>query len=106
VSGLAPSSRFVEDGSFIKLRELAVRYRIGADPLQAVPVLRGFDGLTLSVVGRNLFTWTDYDGYDPRPARWRRHGFGCAGPRRRVQLPAVPHVDVRHRAQLLMKNTS
>jgi hypothetical protein len=69
VSGLAPSSRFVEDGSFIKLRELAVRYRIGADPLQAVPVLRGFDGVTLSMVGRNLFTWTDYDGYDPETGR-------------------------------------
>jgi TonB-linked SusC/RagA family outer membrane protein len=69
VSGLAPSSRFVEDGSFVKLRELAVRYRIGADPLQSVPVLRGFDGLTFSVVGRNLFTWSDYDGYDPETGR-------------------------------------
>jgi TonB-linked SusC/RagA family outer membrane protein len=69
VSGLAPSSRFVEDGSFVKLRELAVRYRLGGDPLQAVPVLRGFDGVTFSMVGRNLFTWTDYDGYDPETGR-------------------------------------
>jgi len=69
VSGLAPSSRFVEDGSFVKLREVAVRYRFGADPLQSVPVLRSFDGLTFSVVGRNLFTWTDYDGYDPETGR-------------------------------------
>jgi hypothetical protein len=59
-----PTSWFVEDGGFVKLRELSVSYR--------VPVTRlGFlsrsaiSGMTLSVVGRNLMTWTDYSGYDP-----------------------------------------
>jgi len=69
VSGLQPSSRFVEDGSFVKLRELAVRYRLGAETLRGVPVVGTFDGLTFSLVGRNLITWTDYDGYDPETGR-------------------------------------
>ncbi|HEV3048879.1 MAG TPA: hypothetical protein VGX50_01140, partial [Longimicrobium sp.] len=52
---------YVEDGSFVKLREVAVRYRLG-------------DGLTrwfgagdaeIRVAGRNLHTWTDYRGLDP-----------------------------------------
>jgi TonB-linked SusC/RagA family outer membrane protein len=59
-----PTSWFVEDGGFVKLRELSLSYR--------VPVARlGFlsrsqlAGMTLSLVGRNLITWTDYKGYDP-----------------------------------------
>jgi hypothetical protein len=69
VSGLGPSSLFVQDGSFVKLRELSVRYRFDGKSLGGVPVLRGTDGVTLSAVGRNLFTWTDYDGYDPETGR-------------------------------------
>lgn len=69
VSGLAPSSRFVEDGSFVKLRELSVRYRFGADALAGIPGLRNFQGITVSGIGRNLYTWTDYDGYDPEVGR-------------------------------------
>jgi TonB-linked SusC/RagA family outer membrane protein len=68
-SGLAPSTRFVEDASFVKLRELSVRYRFGADQLGAIPVARAFDGATLSLSGRNLLTWSDYDGYDPEVGR-------------------------------------
>jgi TonB-linked SusC/RagA family outer membrane protein len=68
LSGLAPSSRFVEDASFVKLRELALSYRLGAPQLAAIG-LRGVSGATLSVIGRNLFTWTDYDGYDPEVGR-------------------------------------
>jgi TonB-linked SusC/RagA family outer membrane protein len=60
-----PNSHFVEDGSFVKLRELSVRYRFGRDQLGAVPGLRAFQGLGISLVGRNLFTITDYTGYDP-----------------------------------------
>lgn len=54
---LAPNSRMVEDASFAKLRELLVSYNIG-------PVL-GVGNWEVSVVGRNLFTITDYKGFDP-----------------------------------------
>ncbi|MGH7482158.1 MAG: hypothetical protein ACRELV_08375, partial [Longimicrobiales bacterium] len=65
VSGLGISSAFVEDGSFVKLRQLSASYRLSGDRLGALPGLSALSGLTLSVVGRNLYTWTDYRGYDP-----------------------------------------
>ncbi|TVP74655.1 MAG: hypothetical protein EA352_10265, partial [Gemmatimonadales bacterium] len=69
VSGLQPSSAFVDDASFIKLRELSVRYRAGQDILERFPVLGGVEALTVSLTGRNLWTRTDYDGYDPEVGR-------------------------------------
>ena len=58
----APNSFYVEDGSYLKLRELAVKYDLASlIDLRGV----GINGLKLGVVGRNLITWTDYRGYDP-----------------------------------------
>lgn len=54
---LGPNNRFVEDASFIKLRELSASYRVGS--------IGGFGDWTVSVIGRNLRTWTDYSGFDP-----------------------------------------
>lgn len=65
VSGLGTSSLFVEDGSFVKLRELAVRYTVGDETLNRLPGISAFSGVTLSLIGRNLKTWSDYRGYDP-----------------------------------------
>ena len=64
-SGLQPSSAFVDEASYIKFHELSVRYRASAAMLDRLPVVSGFEGLTISVTGRNLYTWSDYDGYDP-----------------------------------------
>ena len=54
---LAPNNRFVEDASYAKLREASVEYRIGP--------IRGVGNWAVSLVGRNLFTITDYKGFDP-----------------------------------------
>ena len=52
---------WVEDGTFVKLRELSASYTLNAGP-----VTRYFrDGIDLTVSGRNLYVWTDYSGYDP-----------------------------------------
>jgi TonB-linked SusC/RagA family outer membrane protein len=64
-SGLVPSSAFVDDASFIKLQELSVRYRAGRNVLSRVPLLDRMEGITMTLTGRNLYTWTKYDGYDP-----------------------------------------
>ena len=64
-SGLRPSSAFVEDGSFVKLRELSLRYTFGQDLLGRLPGVSALDGLSLMLSGRNLKTWTDYRGFDP-----------------------------------------
>jgi TonB-linked SusC/RagA family outer membrane protein len=55
---------FVEPGGFVKLRELSVSYNV---PKRLLSRLSGgrATGATLSVLGRNLMTWTDYSGYDP-----------------------------------------
>jgi hypothetical protein len=65
VSGLRPSSAFVEDGSFVKLREMSLRYTFGSDRLSRLPGVSALDGLSLMLIGRNLKTWTDYRGFDP-----------------------------------------
>ncbi len=49
---------FVEDGSFIKLRELAITYNLRKP-------IKGVDNLQLSLVGRNLISWDDYQAWDP-----------------------------------------
>lgn len=55
---LQPNSHFVEDGSFVKLRELTLSYRFGK--------VRGVAGnWNVAVIGRNLKTWTNYTGFDP-----------------------------------------
>jgi TonB-dependent starch-binding outer membrane protein SusC len=53
---------FIEDGSFVKLREVALQFRFEQ------PWVHRFTGshtATLRVAGRNLHTWTDYTGMDP-----------------------------------------
>jgi hypothetical protein len=58
-----PSTYFVEDGSYIRLRELALNYTLPALATERI----GLAGrsVRLGLVGRNLLTFTDYSGYDP-----------------------------------------
>ena len=52
---------WIEDGSFVKLRELSASYT-----LDLAPIRRVFrDGIDLTLSGRNLWVWTNYSGYDP-----------------------------------------
>jgi len=55
---------FVERASYFKLREASVTYRLGGSALQAINRFGG-RGVTLGLIGRNLFTSSDYSGYDP-----------------------------------------
>ncbi len=67
--GLVPNDVFVEDASFVKLREMSVAYRIGPELLTGLPVVGGLSSLGLNLSGRNLYTWSDYRGYDPEVGR-------------------------------------
>ena len=58
------SGWFVEDGTFVKLRELSLRYAINPEWLGSFLGGR-VSGLDLNLIGRNLFTFTNYSGYDP-----------------------------------------
>jgi TonB-linked SusC/RagA family outer membrane protein len=69
---LGPNSRMVEDASYKKLREASLAYHIGNMP--------GMNGdWTVSVVGRNLKTWTRYTGFDPEVGFGAVSGSGGSG---------------------------
>jgi len=52
----------IEDGGFVKLREVSVSYTID-QPWVSRSI--GFSSIDLRVSGRNLATWANYTGYDP-----------------------------------------
>ncbi|MDX1673270.1 MAG: TonB-dependent receptor [Longimicrobiales bacterium] len=55
----APSSFYVEDGSYVRLRSLQLGYDIPDD------LVRGVRNARVYIRGENLFTITGYDGLDP-----------------------------------------
>lgn len=52
---------YLVDALYVKLRDVTVRYAPDASWLRNI----GSKHMELELVGRNLFTWTDYSGYDP-----------------------------------------
>ncbi|MEQ1691535.1 MAG: SusC/RagA family TonB-linked outer membrane protein [Gemmatimonas sp.] len=59
-----PNSKFVEDGSYVRLRELSVNYQIPKALVRGAK-LGAFETARIGIVGRNLWTKTNYTGYDP-----------------------------------------
>lgn len=59
-----PTDYFVEDGGFVKLREVSMKYRLPSTFTRALAHL-GAEDMSLSLIGRNLLTFTKYKGYDP-----------------------------------------
>jgi iron complex outermembrane receptor protein len=58
-NGNGVSTRFLENGSFLRLQNLAIGYNFNTDKLKFV------DKMRLSLTGQNLFTITGYSGQDP-----------------------------------------
>jgi TonB-linked SusC/RagA family outer membrane protein len=59
VFALVPIEEFrVEDGSFVKLREISLNYELPK-------LIKGISSMSLSITGRNLISWDKYSGYDP-----------------------------------------
>ena len=55
------SSRFVEDGSYLRLNNLQLSYSVPKTTLKKF----GLNSLTAYVTMNNLFCWTKYTGIDP-----------------------------------------
>ena len=55
------SSRFVEDGSYLRLKNVALGYNLPSDVIEKM----GIGNLRLSVSAQNLLTFTKYSGLDP-----------------------------------------
>ena len=64
-NGLVASDYFVEDGSYVKLRELSVSYNVGEGLMRTLGLTRFASGAKVALIGRNLYTWTSYTGFDP-----------------------------------------
>ena len=58
---LGTDAGYIEDASFVKLRELSLTLLAPNDWARRV----GTTNLSLTLAGRNLATWTDYTGFDP-----------------------------------------
>lgn len=52
------SDRFIEDGTYVKLKSVTLGYNF-------IKPFKGVSKLNLYVTGQNLYTWTDYSGFDP-----------------------------------------
>jgi hypothetical protein len=63
-NGLDPNDYFIEDGSFMKLKELSVHYTFLSEQLSKVGMSK-VPSLRVGLVGRNLLTFTNYSGLDP-----------------------------------------
>ena len=55
------SDRYVEDGSYLRLKNLQVGYTLP----KPLTLTYGIEKLRFYVSGQNLLTWTDYNGFDP-----------------------------------------
>ena len=63
-SNLRPSDFYIEDGSYLRLRNVTVGYSIAAQSLKNL-THNVVSGLRVYVAAQNLLTVTNYSGYDP-----------------------------------------
>jgi hypothetical protein len=61
INNVRNSTRFVEDGSYVRLKSVTLSYRL----LQNNPRFAFINNASLYVTGRNLITLTKYSGFDP-----------------------------------------
>src|SRR5690606_39762021 len=59
-----PSSRFIQDGSFLRFRSLTLGYTLPGGIAQSA----GMRSARIYLRGTNLFTITDFTGYSPEVA--------------------------------------
>ena len=55
------STRFIEDGSYVRLKNLTLAYNLPAGLAKHVAL----KNLRIYGTAQNLVTWTNYSGYDP-----------------------------------------
>ncbi|MDN5211783.1 TonB-dependent receptor [Fulvivirgaceae bacterium BMA12] len=61
VSGVGLNSRYVEDGSYIRLKTITLAYNLPSSKCEKI----GIRGARIYVTATNYLTITDYTGYDP-----------------------------------------
>ncbi|MFT4202567.1 MAG: TonB-dependent receptor [Chitinophagaceae bacterium] len=61
VANSSPSTRFLENGSYLRLRSATLSYRLRDKWMKRI----GFNNASFYVTAQNLFTITDFSGYTP-----------------------------------------
>ncbi len=77
------ASQYLEDGSFVKLREVTLSYQLPQSFVNSIP--GGARDLRLTLSGRNLAIWSDYWSLDPEV-----NNFGNQNVTRFVDLAPYP----------------
>ena len=78
-----PNSYFVEDGSYLRLKNLQIGYELPENIVEKI----GLDSFRVYVQGTNLLTFTGYDGLDPEIVSFNNLNLG-------VDAGAVPVANV------------
>lgn len=60
LTGPVTARRFF-DRSFVRLQDISLSYNLPGDVVERI----GFQGLKIFISGKNLITWTDWEGWDP-----------------------------------------
>ncbi len=71
----AANSQYIEDASYVKLREVSLSYALPNSLLSRVGNGR-VRSARLTFSGRNLVTWTDYSGLDPEVSNFGNRAVG------------------------------
>ena len=67
---LLNSTYFVEDGSYLRLKDVSLSYNVKGKPLKKWGITR----LQPYFTATNLLTWTSYSGMDPEVNQWGNSG--------------------------------
>jgi hypothetical protein len=62
---LAPSDWWIENGSYLRLRNLTIGYSLPIEMVSRITGTNAFTRIRVYVAAQNLFTITQYKGYDP-----------------------------------------
>ena len=62
-----PSSRVIEDGSFLRLKTISLGYNLPQSWMKKANI----SNIRLSLAAQNIFTWTKYTGMDPEVSTYR-----------------------------------
>ncbi|MBK7788190.1 MAG: TonB-dependent receptor [Saprospiraceae bacterium] len=82
VKNVLNSTRFIEDGSYIRIKSLTLAYNFSGTWLTKA----GLSALRLYATGQNLFTITGYSGYDPEV-----NAFGRSATELGIDYGTYPH---------------
>lgn len=77
----AASSRWIEDGSYVRLKSITLAYNFK-------PKFLGLQSLKLYATAQNVYTWTKYSGFDPEVSAYG----GNSGTARGIDYGTYPQV--------------